>query len=112
MGVGLGAGVGGLAGAEGRWLCGIMPEDTGLDMGIGRGGGRVMGPFRFDLDTGEGKMDGGAGSRDLSSSEYAVSSFWPATPSPESVMSCSSSMLDRLFSPVVSAKLIKERAIL
>jgi len=96
MGVGLGAGVGGLAGAEGRRLCGIVPEDMGLDMGIGRGGGRVMGPLRFDLDTGEGKIDGGAGNRVLSSSEYAFSSCCPAAPSAGSVISYSSSMLARL----------------
>lgn len=67
-GVGDGAGVGGDAGAEGGRLCGM---DAAIEFGllgvcIGRGGGRVMGPFRFDRATGDGNMEGGGGRDELS----------------------------------------------
>lgn len=68
IGVGLGAGVGGDAGAEGGRLCG---REAAMELGllgvcIGRGGGLVIGVFRLDLETVDGKMDGGGGREELS----------------------------------------------
>jgi hypothetical protein len=57
MGVGLGAGVGGEAGADGRRLCGMV-EGGGLDGNLIALGGLVedMGAFRLLSDEGTGKL--------------------------------------------------------
>jgi hypothetical protein len=68
MGVGLGAGVGGEAGAEGRRLC-SMVEDIGLlGVWMARGCGLDMVAFRLEREVVEGKMVGGGGSWERSSS--------------------------------------------
>lgn len=61
IGVGLGAGVGGDAGAEGSRLWGM--EVIGL-LGVcmALGWGLDIGAFRFEMDVVDGKMEGGAGS--------------------------------------------------
>jgi hypothetical protein len=68
MGVGLGAGVGGLAGAEGNILCGMaamtpefVPEDGESGICMARGVGRPIGAFRLLSEVGEGKIGGGGG---------------------------------------------------
>jgi hypothetical protein len=68
IGVGLGAGVGGEAGADGRRLCGKV-EDIGLlGVCIARGCGLDMVAFRLEREVVEGKTVGGGGSCDRSSS--------------------------------------------
>ena len=60
--MGLGAGVGGDAGADGRRLCGIL-EGGGLEGSLIARGGLVedMGAFRLLSDDGAGKLGGGGG---------------------------------------------------
>lgn len=58
VGVGLGAGVGGDAGADGRRLCGMLEEGSGLGVWIGRGAERdIMPRFRV-REVGEENMVG------------------------------------------------------
>jgi hypothetical protein len=58
VGVGLGAGVGGDAGADGRRLCGMLEEGSGLGVWIGRGAERdIMLSFRV-REVGEENMVG------------------------------------------------------
>jgi hypothetical protein len=63
-GVGLGAGVGGEAGAEGSRLWGIVDAIGLVGVCIGRGGGGReddMGALRFESDEGAGNAGGGGG---------------------------------------------------
>jgi hypothetical protein len=63
-GVGLGAGVGGDAGAEGSMLCGIVEAIGLVGVWIGRGGGGrvdVIGAFLFVNDEVAGNVGGGGG---------------------------------------------------